>query len=439
MTFLILASASGLTGEVNPLMILPFAGLLLLIALGPLLMEDWWHHQYPKVSLGFGAITFLYYFFILHQPGRFGNVAHEYVSFIALIGSLFVVAGGIHIQVKGEARPLTNVLFLAIGAVIANLIGTTGASMLLIRPWIRMNKYRITTFHIVIFIFIVSNVSGCLTPIGDPPLFLGYLKGVPFWWTLQHAWPAWVIAVGLLLAVFYVADCINIRKAPHEVMEKQTAQESWRFDGLQNLVFLAVILAAVLYNKSLPFLVPEGIMALAAGASFYFTPKAVHESNDFTFAPIKEVSWLFLGIFATMVPALDYLGTHAADIGIKTPVQFYFATGLLSSFLDNAPTYLTFLSAAMGLHHLNMDNPAHVLLAVGERPLEILAISLGAVFFGAMTYIGNGPNLMVKSIADHAHVHTPHFFSYIFRYALPILFPILVLISLLFFSPWRIF
>ncbi len=414
-------------------MILPFGALLLLIATGPVLLGDWWHHHYPKVSVALGVVTVGYYFVILHQPGRFGTVVHEYLSFIALIGSLFVVAGGIHINVKGESRPLTNVLFLAIGAIIANIIGTTGASMLLIRPWIRMNKYRITGFHVVIFIFIVSNVAGSLTPIGDPPLFLGYLKGVPFWWTLQHCWPAWAIAVGLLLSVFYVVDSINIRKAPREIMERKTANETWKFAGMHNLVFLAMILAAVLYNRSLPFLFPEAIMVVAAVASFYLTPDKVHKANDFTFAPIKEVAWLFLGIFATMVPALDYLGMHAAEIGITSPMQFYFSTGLLSSFLDNAPTYLTFLSAAMGLHHLNMDNPADVLKAITEFPSEILAISLGAVFFGAMTYIGNGPNLMVKSIADHAKVNTPNFLEYIVRYAIPILLPILVLISLILF------
>lgn len=434
----LLASGAGAAYEVNPWMILPFAALLLLIAIGPLLFGGWWHHHYPKVAVGLGAITFGYYFYTLGHPERYSHVAHEYVSFIALIGSLFVAAGGIHINVKGEARPLGNVLFLLIGAIIANIIGTTGASMLLIRPWIRMNKYRITAFHIVIFIFIVSNVSGSLTPIGDPPLFLGYLKGVPFWWPLEHAWPAWLFVVGALLLIFYVADSINIRKAPREIMETQTAHETWKFDGLHNLAFIAIILAAVLYNKSLPFLVPELIMVLAAAGSYYFTPQPVHEANDFTFAPIKEVAWLFLGIFATMVPALDFLGRHAGDIGIASPMQFYYATGALSSFLDNAPTYLTFLSAELGLHHLNIDNPSDVLKDVAEFPREILAISLGAVFFGAMTYIGNGPNLMVKSIADHARVHTPTFFGYMFRYAIPILLPILVLASILLFSPWRI-
>ena len=170
------------------------------------------------------------------------EVAHEYVSFIALIGSLFVVSGGIHINVKGEATPLKNVLFLLIGAIVANLLGTTGASMLLIRPWIRMNKYRITAHHIVFFIFIVSNVGGCLTPIGDPPLFLGYLKGIPFWWVAEHCWPMWATGVGCLLAMFYVVDRLNFRRAPARVRETETAHEQWRFDGLANIVFLAVIL-----------------------------------------------------------------------------------------------------------------------------------------------------------------------------------------------------
>jgi len=199
----LIASVITTAYEVNPWMILPFGVLLLLIATGPVLFGDLWHHHYPKASVGLGLVTVAYYFWVLHQPERFGTVAHEYLSFIALIGSLFVVAGGVHINVKGESRPLTNVLFLAIGAVIANIIGTTGASMLMIRPWIRMNKYRITGFHIVMFIFIVSNVAGTPPPIGDPPLFLGYLKGVPFWWVLEHCLWIWIFAVAVLLVVFF--------------------------------------------------------------------------------------------------------------------------------------------------------------------------------------------------------------------------------------------
>lgn len=435
---LLLASAAS-SVEVSPWMILPFGVLLLLIALGPLVFPKWWHHSYPAVSVALGTLVVCYYAFGIGAAGRYLHVAHEYVSFIALIGSLFVVAGGIHITVKGESRPHTNVLFLATGAIIANIIGTTGASMLLIRPWIRTNKYRITAFHIVFFIFIVSNAAGCLTPIGDPPLFLGYLKGVPFWWMLEHAWVAWLVCVGMLLAIFYVFDLNNFRKPPAAVSEAMTHEERWRFEGLRNVFFIAVILGAVLSNRSLPPLVPEIIMFAAAAASYFLTPRQIHKANEFNFAPIKEVSWLFLGIFATMVPALDYLNHHAADLGISTPLQFYFATGLLSAFLDNAPTYLTFLSADMGLHNLSIDVRSDVLVEVSQHPAELLAISLGAVFFGAMTYIGNGPNLMVKAIADHGKVHTPGFFGYIFRYSVPILLPVLVIVSILFFSGWRLF
>jgi Na+/H+ antiporter NhaD/arsenite permease-like protein len=431
--------ASSTSADVSPWMILPFAALLLSIALGPLLAPKFWHHHYPKVAIGLGAVTASYYFFVLHAAERLVHVGQEYISFVVLIGSLFVAAGGIHIVVKGESRPSTNVVFLFLGAVIANVIGTTGASMLLIRPWIRMNKYRITAFHIVFFIFIVSNVGGVLTPIGDPPLFLGYLRGVPFWWVFEQCWPMWILGLGLLLILFYVLDRLNFRRPPREVTEAVTASEEWKFQGLHNLLFIAVILLAVLYNKHLPLFVAELVMVGAAIASFHTTPKSIHEANDFNFAPIKEVAWLFAGIFAAMVPALDYLGAHASDLGIKTPHQFYWATGSLSAFLDNAPTYLTFLSAQMGLHHLNVNSTADVLSATAKFPLEIVAISVGAVFFGAMSYIGNGPNLMVKAIAEQAKVRTPSFFGYIFRYSIPFLLPVLVIVGLLFFSKWRVF
>lgn len=431
--------ASAVMGrDVSPWLILPFAILLLSIALCPLLVPHWWHRHYPKVSVSLGTFVFLYYYYELKRPDALGHVAHEYLQFISLIGSLFVVAGGIHINVKGESRPLTNVLFLALGSVLANLVGTTGASMLLIRPWIRMNKFRITSFHIVMFIFIISNVAGALTPIGDPPLFLGYLVGVPFWWTLWNCWPAWLIAVGSLLAVFYGFDVLNFRKPPRAVALEMTASEEWRFNGAHNLIFLAIILATVIFTKSLPVFVPEALMISCAVLSYWTTRSTIHHANAFSFAPIKEVMWLFAGIFATMIPALDYLGKHATDLGISTPLQFYLASGFLSAFLDNAPTYLTFLSADIGLHHGSIGNPEDVRAAVEQFPREVLAISLGAVFFGALTYIGNGPNLMVKSIADHAKVHTPSFFGYIFFYGLPLLLPILLLIALLFFSPWAV-
>lgn len=456
----------------NPWFILPFILLLLGIALGPFLNRHWWETHYPKVAFGLGALVVAYYLGGLGDFHRPTETLTEYISFICLIGSLFVVSGGIHIRLKGEATPLTNVLFLLLGAVIANIIGTTGASMLLIRPWIRMNKYRITAFHIVFFIFVVSNCGGCLTPVGDPPLFLGYLKGVPFWWVLEKGWPSWLLVIGLLLASFYVVDHGNFRRAPKAIRDKETHNATWGFDGLPNLFFLAVILGAI-FVKNPPFL-REALMLLAALGSYFSTRREVHEKNDFSFAPIKEVAILFAGIFATMMPALDFLQLHARQLGLESSLGFYWGSGSLSSVLDNAPTYLSFLYAQFGLFispdTLNQlqaliatHGPQAVLqtglapdiqatlaslqlhqaglLALHEVPADLikvsyimanhsqhlLAVSLGSVFYGAMTYIGNGPNLMVKSIADHSKVNTPLFLEYVFRYSLPILLPILAL------------
>lgn len=412
-------------------MLVPFALMLLCIALMPFINRHWWEHHYPKVSIGLGGWVVCYYVFGLHHGARMGHVAQEYLSFMALIGSLFVVAGGIHIRVKGESTPAINCGFLAIGALLANLVGTTGASMLMIRPWIRMNKYRITAFHIVFFIFIVSNAGGCLTPIGDPPLFLGYLRGVPFGWTLQHCWPAWLALVGALIALFYVLDRRNFLRAPLGVREKETASETWTFSGLRNVVLLGVILAAVFLQK--PAGLREVLMFIAAAISWRITPKPIHEANDFTFQPIREVGWLFAGIFATMAPALDYLETHAAGLGLNSAMKLYWATGALSSVLDNAPTYLSFLAATLGSHAMSVNVPSDVAALAAQHPRELLAISLGAVAFGAMTYIGNGPNFMVKAIAEQAKVNVPSFFGYVVRYAIPFLLPVLAAMAWLFF------
>jgi Na+/H+ antiporter NhaD/arsenite permease-like protein len=459
-------------------MILPFIVLLAMIALGPILFERWWLKHYPKVAFALAAVTLAYYFFFLPKAARetVSHTAFDYVSFIALVGSLFVVSGGIHINVKGEATPLVNVVFLLVGAVIANFLGTTGASMLMIRPWLRMNKYRVTAHHVVFFIFIVSNVGGCLTPIGDPPLFLGYLKGVPFWWVAEHCWPMWAVAVGFLLTVFYFVDRRNYLKAPARVREKLAEpHDRWRFDGLWNLLFVGVIVAAVFVDEP-PFL-REGIMLLAAFASWFFTRRDIHEANHFNFHPIREVAVLFVGIFATMMPALDYLQQHAGVLHQAGPGTFYWGSGTLSSVLDNAPTYLSFLKAMFGafvdgttIEQVRAAMSAHgasgmpeaaqntyaalqkyfgATLAAGkitEEQIEVayllgnlrfntflVAISVGAVFFGANTYIGNGPNFMVKSIADHQKIHTPAFLAYIARFTLPIMLPMLVLVWLLFF------
>ncbi|WP_461785211.1 sodium:proton antiporter [Prosthecobacter sp.] len=416
-------------------MVAPFVMLLLCIALMPLFAAHFWEHHYPKVAIGLGLVTAAYYIFVQKDWHPLHHAGHEYVSFMALVGSLFVISGGINIRVKGEATPLVNTVFLLIGAVLANVIGTTGASMLMIRPWIKMNKYRITGFHVVFFIFIISNVGGALTPIGDPPLFLGFLRGVPFWWVLEHCWQAWLLAVGLLLAVFYAMDSVNFRRAPKEVRERETAHEDWFFRGLLNVVWLAVVLGAVFLPKNIQettvlgvFSIPALVMFAAAAASYFTTKPEVHESNDFSFGPVKEVGFLFIGIFLTMIPALQILQSGEA-VKIDTPMQYYFATGALSAFLDNAPTYLSFLAASMGHEQLSVDSPADVLKFAAEHAGHLIAISLGAVFFGAGSYIGNGPNFMVKAIADKSKVHAPSFLAYMYRYSIPILLPVLIVVG----------
>jgi Na+/H+ antiporter NhaD/arsenite permease-like protein len=419
----------------NPWMIVPFVLLLASIALGPLVNADAWGKHYPKVAFSLGAITLVYYLFGLKAHTHVLHVAHEYLSFIVLIGSLFVVSGGIHITVKGEATPLENVMFLLAGAVLANLLGTTGASMLFIRPWIRMNKYRITAHHIVFFIFVVSNVGGCMTPIGDPPLFLGYLKGVPFWWVAEHCWPMWLTGVGMLLGMFYVVDTLNYRRAPKAVRDELAEPpDQFKFQGLHNVAFLGLILGAVFVNK--PIFLREALMVAAAVGSWFTTRKGIHESNHFTFHPIQEVAILFVGIFSTMMPALDWLQNNAAHyagkLGGFSPTLFYWGSGILSSVLDNAPTYLSFLSASAG-EAVNHPAETTAMTQGGDFVGLLVAISVGSVFFGANTYIGNGPNFMVKSIADHQRVHTPTFLGYVFKFALPIMLPMLLVLWFLFF------
>ena len=428
-------SLAAITGEVPPTWLLaPFCLLLACIALGPLLFPHFWHKRYPLIAVVLGAISAGYYLGTGHAAPML-HAAEGYLGFIALIGSLYIVSGGIHIRVKGEATPLGNCLFLAIGAVLANIIGTTGASMLLIRPWIRMNKYRITAFHVVFFIFIVSNVGGGLTPIGDPPLFMGYLKGVPFFWVLQHCWEAWIVTVAGLIAIFYVFDWRNFLRAPEAIREIETsAQKSWAFRGLHNLLFIGLILFAVL---RLPLGWREAALAAAAVGSLLTTHRDIHQANDFNYEPLKEVAWLFIGIFATMVPALHYLQANPPPL--RNEHAYYWATGALSGVLDNAPTYLAFLATALGREGLALDSRADVISFATTHAGTLEAISVSAVFFGALTYVGNGPNFMVKAICEHARIATPTFITYITRYALPILIPFLTLLGILFFSRWRIF
>ncbi len=443
----LLPPLAALSGDIPPVLIVPFGLLLALIAVMPLApakAKHFWEHYYPLVAIGLGMVVVGFY--LARLPGGGLTVAralHEYFSFISLIGSLFVVAGGIHLNVKGEATPRDNVVFLAVGAVAANLIGTTGASMVLIRPWIRMNKIRISAFHIVFFIFIVSNCGGALTPIGDPPLFLGYLRGVPFFWLLDHVIDEWLLVIGAILAVFYVFDRRSFKHAPQAIQDEIKQPDTWRFEGAINLPFLLVIIGAVFLPEI--YFLREGVMLAAAAASYRLTPRRVHEENHFTFGPIKEVAFLFAGIFLTMMPALGYLSQHGRELGFTKPAQYYFASGSLSSVLDNAPTYLNFLQLAEATfvdaaalppgEGEEADARAGVrqLLASERTWRFVIAVSLGSVFFGAMTYIGNGPNFMVKSIAENSGVKVPTFFGYVFKYSVPFLLPILAAGGWLFF------
>lgn len=404
--------------------------LLLAIAVMPFIAPKFWHENYHYVSLGLAFVTVLYYI-IISKGWDLMHSIEEYVMFISLLTALYVVSGGIFIDIKGLGTPLRNTVILAFGGILANVIGTTGASMLLIRPFIKSNKLRITNFHIVFFIFIVSNVGGALTPIGDPPLFLGFLKGVPFFWIVDKVFFKWLLALLILLIIFYIADYINFKKAPLEIEEREIkAKEKLIIKGYINFIFLGVIIVSVFITK--PLFLREGIMLLTAFISYRLTKKEIHKQNHFNFYPIKEVAWLFIGIFITMTPALELLRLHSTDLGITSPTQYYWFTGALSGFLDNAPTYLTFLTAAMGIYGLDINSAQNVLAFIAEHEKHVVAISISAVFFGAMTYIGNGPNFMVKSIADSQNVETPSFFEYMYKYSLPVLIPLYALIWWLF-------
>jgi Na+/H+ antiporter NhaD/arsenite permease-like protein len=402
-------------------MILPFALWLALIALVPHYFSKWWARHYGKLALLFAAATVGYYLFVLPADASQTvlRTAHDYFSFIVLIGSLYVVSSGIEITVLGEGGPWRNVCFLALGGLAANVLGTTGASMLLIRPWLRLNASRPAARHVVFFIFIVANIGGGLTPIGDPPLLLGFLKGVPFWWVLRNCWPAWLLSMGLLLGAFYVMD------RRHYVQLPGASSRRWRCDGLWNLVFLAIIVGAVFISR--PLFLREGLMLAAAAASFLTTGKKIHDANQFHFGPILEVAVLFFGIFATMMPALDWLQANARSIlgQNPSPALVYWSSGGLSSVLDSAPAYLAFASALSGVFggmaSLPQTGAAH-----------LAALSLGTVFFGAVTYVGNGPNLMIKAVAEHQGIRLPTFPGYVFKWAVPILLPLLFIVWMIF-------
>ncbi|MEK6650358.1 MAG: sodium:proton antiporter, partial [Bacteroidota bacterium] len=350
---------------VNPWFIAPFVALLLGIAVAPFIDRHWWEKNYDAVAYVLGTMVVTYYVLGLHQGARVAHTIIEYVSFISLIGSLFVVAGGIHIGVRGRATPEENVVVLGLAGMLANVLGTTGASMIFIRPFLRMNRSRFRPYHGVFFIFIVSNIGGALTPIGDPPLFLGYLKSIPFFWVAERVGLIWILTLALVLGAFYALDRRSFIRLKHAAQEAARAPDETRVTGVHNILFLIIILGAVFIDEPAPRMLREVVMWGAALGSLLTTAPDVYERNEFTIAPIREVAVLFIGIFLTMMPALDWLELNAARVGISTPGEFYWGTGLLSGFLDNAPTYLTFLSAAFGLHGASLDNPMHMLAVLG--------------------------------------------------------------------------
>ena len=414
------------------LLALPFVILLLAIALMPFFASHWWHKNYPKVVGVLSAIILVYYFGVLREPPEVIHTLHEYFSFIVLLFSLYVVSGGIFIALKGKSTPFKNVTLLLIGAVIANLFGTTGAAMLLIRSFISFNKYRIKPFHVIFFIFIVCNVGGSLTPIGDPPLFLGFLRGVPFFWVTEHLIFIWGITIAYLLILFFIFDYINYKKLPVDFAEDvEKEDQKFIFKGWYNILFLLGIIGAVFISE--PVFMRELIMLACAFLSYRVTPKEIKERNNFNFEPIKEVAILFFGIFVTMIPALHLLAENAENLGLAHPGDFYWVTGALTSFLDNAPTYLNFLTVSMGLFGMDVNSTGDVLAFTQIYPHFLVSISVSAVFFGAMTYIGNGPNFMVKSIADFSKIKMPSFLEYMYKYSMAILLPFYLLLWYFFF------
>jgi Na+/H+ antiporter NhaD/arsenite permease-like protein len=431
--------------------ILPFAALLLCIALLPLLVPHFWESNRNKgIVAALCALPVALYLPWAHGAAGGHTLlekGEEYVSFILLLGALYVITGGMHLRGTLRVSAGTNTAILGVGAVLANLVGTTGASMLLIRPILRANAGRSATHVAVFFVFVVSNCGGLLTPLGDPPLFLGFLKGVPFEWTLR-LWPQWLVAVGTLLAGFYVLDRRRFRAAPPAPADGPP--EPLHLDGAHNGLFLLGVVAVIYAagsglghgGRPWPFGWQEAGMAALALLAYGTTARGHRAANHFSFGPIVEVAVLFAGIFVTMAPALLVLNAWGqgarevlgAGFGVREPWGYFWTTGALSSFLDNAPTYLTFAATACGAAGVPAEGRyMGDFLALGQASHTLLAaISCGAVFMGANTYIGNGPNFMVKAIAESRGVAMPSFFRYMLT-ALVVLVPVWILQTLLFF------
>ena len=455
--------------------IIPFAGMLLSIAIIPMVKPKWWE-KHQLLTAVFWSLVFLVPFVIafciklgvgeglyLTAEELSEVVVGDYIPFLVLLLGLFTVSGGIYIKGSIAGSTKNNLILLLIGTVIASWVGTTGAAMLLIRPILRANHWRKHRVHIVVFfIFLVANMGGCLTPLGDPPLFLGYLRGVPFFWTLQHIWPLLILNAVILLTVFYFVDRHFLKLEGEEAVKmlelekKADDRTPVSIVGWHNFFFLALIIVAVILNGSIPnmdvfidpatgdtygfevfgvhvgveYVVQIALILIAVFGSYFSTPEEAHEGNGFEWEPILEIAKLFIGIFITMIPALALLRAYGGSLGIDSPLKFFWVTGLLSSFLDNSPTYVVFLTTAGAL---GSDAANAVVTTVGNvDPTLLLAISAGAVFMGAITYIGNAPNLMTKNIAEKSGVKMPSFFGYM-GWSLGILVPVFIVDTLVFF------
>ena len=448
---------------------IPFVGMLLSIAIFPIVKGEWWESHQLHVA-AFWSLLFLIPFAVAYGAGEAvyelaDVVIVDYIPFVVLLFGLYVAAGGIHIAGSIAGTTRNNMAMLGIGMVLASFIGTTGAAMTLIRPVLRANQWRKYKAHIVVFfIFMVANIGGCLTPLGDPPLFLGYLRGVPFFWPLQHLWSLWLFNAVVLLVVFALIDRHYIKKEGKEgaaalaQMSQSDNRAPIRIEGKRNIACIALIIVAVILNGVIPqsglfdnpatgetygfyvfgdihvgieYIVQVGLILIAAAISMKITPKAYRESNHFEWGSIAEVARLFIGIFITMIPALAILQANGSALGIDEPWEFFWATGALSSFLDNSPTYLVFMTTAGSI---GADAAvASISTTVGSIAVEsLVAVSAGAVFMGANTYIGNAPNFMVKSIAEKAKVKMPTFFGYM-GWSLSILIPLFIIDTIVFF------
>jgi len=439
---------------------LPFVGILLSIALFPLFAPVFWHHNFGKISLAWSlifAVPFLY----AYSGGAVHSILHvyliDYIPFIILLGGLFTVSGGIYLRGSLAGTPAVNTVLLLIGTLLASLIGTTGASMLLIRPMLRANKARQNKIHVIIFfIFLVSNIGGSLTPLGDPPLFLGFLHGVPFFWTM-NLFPLMGLVAGLLLLILFVLDTILYRREGSPEFD-ESAREPLKIEGWHNFIFLGGIIGAVLLSglwdaggfsifgiqMTWQDLVRDLLIILFGLLSWKTTSRQVRQDNAFSWFPIKEVAILFFGIFMTIIPALAMLRAgehgHLAPFvqAVKEPWQFFWASGSLSSFLDNAPTYLTYFNLALGRLGLTEAQASEILRGAVQSDagntfiLSLKAVSAGAVFMGANSYIGNAPNFMVRSIAEENKIQMPSFFGYM-MWSVGILIPLFLIVTFVFF------